>query len=326
MATYKEIKGTNIEVLESDPSNAVEGQIWFNSTDQVLKGDAGTPVLVWTTTNPMNSGRYGLGSAGTQTSALGFGGNGPSPGQTAATESWNGTNWTEVNDLNLARHYVAGAGVSNTSALAFGGNAPPQTANTETWNGSNWTEVNNLNEVKELLGGSGTQTSALAYGGARPGGYSTLASTEIWNGSNWTEVNNLNTGRNGLSGAGADSTSAVAFGGVPSPSPAGLDITELWNGTNWTEVNDLNLARVYIGSAGIATAALAIGAQPSPQGQTESWNGTNWTEVNDLNVGRAGSLGGAGTNTLALAFGGSSRTTASEAWTEAGGTVTFTDS
>ena len=38
MATYKEIKGTQIEVLASDPSNPVEGQVWYNSTSNVLKG------------------------------------------------------------------------------------------------------------------------------------------------------------------------------------------------------------------------------------------------------------------------------------------------
>ena len=149
MATYKEIKGTNIEVVATDPTYPGEGQVWYNTTSNVLKGATGTPTLSWSTTNPMNTGRYGMGSAGTQTSALGFGGNGPST-QTAVTESWNGTNWTEVNDLNEARHYCAGAGVNNTSALAFGGNVAPQTANTESWNGSNRTEVNNLNEVLVL--------------------------------------------------------------------------------------------------------------------------------------------------------------------------------
>ena len=29
----------------------------------------------------------------------------------AGTESWNGTNWTEVNDLNLARYQLNGAGI-----------------------------------------------------------------------------------------------------------------------------------------------------------------------------------------------------------------------
>jgi hypothetical protein len=36
------------------------------------------------------------------------------------TETWNGTSWTEVNDLNTARRIFGGAG-TNTAALAFGG-------------------------------------------------------------------------------------------------------------------------------------------------------------------------------------------------------------
>ena len=44
MATYKEIHGTNIEVVSSDPSNPVNGQVWYNSTDQKLKGNAQTTV------------------------------------------------------------------------------------------------------------------------------------------------------------------------------------------------------------------------------------------------------------------------------------------
>ena len=36
------------------------------------------------------------------------------------TETWNGTNWTEVNEFNTARGWLAGAG-TNTAALAFGG-------------------------------------------------------------------------------------------------------------------------------------------------------------------------------------------------------------
>ena len=38
MATYKDIKGTSIEVVSSDPSNPVLGQIWYNTTSQSLKG------------------------------------------------------------------------------------------------------------------------------------------------------------------------------------------------------------------------------------------------------------------------------------------------
>ena len=37
MATYSEIKGQPIKKLASDPSDLVEGQVWFNTTDQLYK-------------------------------------------------------------------------------------------------------------------------------------------------------------------------------------------------------------------------------------------------------------------------------------------------
>jgi hypothetical protein len=40
-----------------------------------------------------------------------------------ATESYNGSNWTEVNDLNTGRDKLGGAG-TQTSALGFGGGFP----------------------------------------------------------------------------------------------------------------------------------------------------------------------------------------------------------
>ena len=82
---------------------------------------------------------------------------------TAVTETWNGTNWTEVNDLNTGRDAtLAGAG-TNTAALGFGGN--PASALTELWNGTNWSEQNDLNTGRDRLAGSGANTAALAFGG-----------------------------------------------------------------------------------------------------------------------------------------------------------------
>jgi hypothetical protein len=37
------------------------------------------------------------------------------------TESWNGTSWTELNDLNTARNGLFDQLELNTAALAFGG-------------------------------------------------------------------------------------------------------------------------------------------------------------------------------------------------------------
>ena len=61
-------------------------------------------------------------------------------------ELYDGTSWTETNDLNTGRlGLMLLAGASNTSAIVFGGYVgPPNTAATETWNGTNWTEVNSI--------------------------------------------------------------------------------------------------------------------------------------------------------------------------------------
>ena len=99
------------------------------------------------------------------------------------TETWNGTSWTEVNDVNTARRNLGSAG-TNTEALGFGGltisfPTAVNVGNTEVWNGSSWTEVNDLNTARRLLAGSGTQAAALAFGG-----FTTVSvgSTEEFNG------------------------------------------------------------------------------------------------------------------------------------------------
>jgi hypothetical protein len=38
MTTFKEIRGTAIESVSSDPSNPEVGQIWYNNSIGVLKG------------------------------------------------------------------------------------------------------------------------------------------------------------------------------------------------------------------------------------------------------------------------------------------------
>ena len=129
----------------------------------------------------MNTGRENLGGAGADnTSAIAFAGSSPA-GNTVTTELWNGTNWTEVNDLNTARGFVsAGAGTA-TAALTAGGSLSPVPALTELWNGTNWTEVNDLNSGISGSGVRGISTSALNVGGYDGGSPGQSAKTESWN-------------------------------------------------------------------------------------------------------------------------------------------------
>jgi len=329
MASYKEIFGTNIEVLASDPANPVEGQVWYNSTSNVVKGAvlqaaawatggnlntaksdlaavgtqtaalvtggwAGDPAAdpsgngqtesyngsSWTEVNDLTNFRSSVGGAGIQTSAVVFGGNsGTIPSATrnsvGNTESWNGTSWTEVNDLNTARRQMGNSGVDNTSALAFSGYNDPLSSsvtNVESWNGTSWTETTDVNTARTNVGSNGTQTSALLYGGFGPG---RSAQTEFWNGTSWTEVNDLGTSRYGIRGAGADNTAAVGFGGESAPAGGYQAITEVWNGTSWTEVADLSTAGTNRAGNGTAASALASGgyAFPTVFNATEEFTG-----------------------------------------------------
>ena len=112
---------------------------------------------------------------GTYTSAICAGGLDTPPNhQCANTEIWNGSSWTEVNDLNTARRFFDGSGTSSSSGIVFGGSnypSPATIASTEDWNGYNWVEVADLNTGRQGLAGSDTSaTNALAFGGnASPG-------------------------------------------------------------------------------------------------------------------------------------------------------------
>ena len=142
----------------------------------------------------------------------------------ANTELWNGTNWTEVNDLGRPTGFtdIQGAGADSTAGLAFAGN-PDYQAFTETWNGTNWTEVNKLNKGRYASAGSGTSTDAINSGGysgpnSVPAG-EYVAFTETWNGTNWTERADMNTARRQMGSSGTATNGAVIAGGVTSPGP-----------------------------------------------------------------------------------------------------------
>jgi hypothetical protein len=78
-----------------------------------------------------NTPRYRAASSGSSsTNALQVGGN--VPPYSALTEFWNGSSWTELNDLSTARVSHGGIG-STSSALAVGGNNGSYLSATEEW-------------------------------------------------------------------------------------------------------------------------------------------------------------------------------------------------
>jgi hypothetical protein len=214
--------------------------------------------------------------------------------------------WASGADINTARSQEGAAGISNSSALIFGGAVPSATDVTEEYNGTAWSEKGDLNNARTELVGLGTQTAALAVGGSPP---STAGYTESWNGTSWTSKNVLSRGSASpaasayAAGAGS-TTSALFFGGDEGPNTTAL--CEQFDGTNWTEVGNLTTARSYMVGAGTSNASvITFGGYPGPLDVTEEWNGSSWTEVADLNTARQRDMAACqGTTTASLCFGG----------------------
>jgi hypothetical protein len=276
----------------------------------------------WISSTAVPGNRSLMGSAGTQTAALGFGGLTPTITNSTIefTSTINVTTaaaWASGGNLNTTRSQLAGAG-TQTASVGFGGSTPSETSATELYNGTSWTtNPTGLATARRTLAGCGTQTAALAFGGLIPS--SDVTATEEFTGTTWSSGGSLGTARRNFSGCGLQ-TAALAFGGSGAPPPGiGLtaqSVTEKYNGTAWTSTGSLNTARYGLGGFGIDTAAIAMGGNINPglSTATESFNGSTWTSVNSLNTSRD-FLAGAGIQTLGVAFGGGpSFTAATEVW------------
>jgi hypothetical protein len=288
MAGYKEIKGFHVQTRSEDPvpyAQALEDNPY-----------AGT----WSSGGSLNTAKVGGSSGGTQT-ALVFAGGYDGSGATNTSETYNGTAFTEGNNLNTGRTGLGNGLGTATAQLAVGG--VPNSVLVESYNGTSWTEITEINTGRSELASSGTSTAGLATGGTTG---SVSALTELWNGSAWTEVNDLNTARRQTSASGTSTASFLVSGETPPNNFKAL--VESWNGSSWTETTDLNDARANARTSGTTSAMLAYGGNTPPfTGNTESWDGSSWTEVADLATARAGSSSTpSGSSISALAAGGSS--------------------
>ena len=230
----------------------------------------------WSEQADLNQGRF-MGcpaTLGSQTAAL-FAAGAYNGTDQDNVESWNGSAWSEVNNVPTAKHsYAAGAG-TQTAALAIGA-GPPNRALVASWDGSNWTDVGELNTGRYFNSASGTQTAGLTFSGDVDNTFT--ANTEAYDGTSWTEVNNLNTLRATGGGAGTQTSALMISGNTPPPNNK-LAVTEQWDGTSWTEVADVASARQRPASTGAtaSNAMIAGGTTTTIVANTEEWEITDFT-------------------------------------------------
>ena len=160
MSEYKGIKGFQVQTRTQDPSptEAQVGDFYYNSTTGVFNqiNSGGAPLGAFASGANLPTAKDYLGGIGTQGAALAITGTTPDYGQTNKTNSYNGTSWSELANLNLGRSDgTFAADGTTTSGIMAGGQLFPSPGtvlnNTETWNGASWTVVNTLNTARDNL-------------------------------------------------------------------------------------------------------------------------------------------------------------------------------
>ena len=326
MTTYKEISGQLIRTLSSDPANPQTGQIWYNSTIGVLKGQGLLPGAWSSGGNMINSYAYRSG-AGTQTAGLAIAGfTSPGGGVQSATEEYDGATWTAGGAINTAR-FIAASGGTQTSAFYMGGQTAPtvQSNATEEYNGSSWTTVNTSPNYHYENRGCGTQTAGLSIAGqtapgGSPAGASPSNNTEEYDGTSWTAGGNYPVSGVGICAVGSQ-TATIAGGQPGSPNT----LANEYNGSAWTAVGSLTTGGYQMGGSGDLTSALFFGNSPKST-VSQSWDGSAWASAASMANQRAYATDSVnGTSGAAFAGAGnpSPFSNATEEFSETIGTLTL---
>ena len=119
----------------------------------------------------MNTARSQHAAVGTSTAGLLFGGDKhpASPRLSNESEEWDGTAWTEGNNLNTARRRMSNAGFgTQTLAVTSGGYTTALSNTTEQYNGTSWTEVADRSTNRDGGSGIGVGVAGLYAGGQNP--------------------------------------------------------------------------------------------------------------------------------------------------------------
>ena len=299
MATYKGIKGYNVQALGSDPPAvaANEGQVWFNTASQLMKGVDNLGAGTWSTGGVINVAGYGVASGGKTSAGIIVGGAPGAPRETD-TETYDGTTWTEAN--NVPGEGVYGTGMGTQTAMLYGAFSPATAGPDFLWDGTSWAASPAFNTTRYGSAGGGISTDAILAAGWAPG---IPTNSEEWNGTAWSEGADVNQGRSQIQGGGTSSTSSIIAGGripIPPDNSANTTKSEEWNGTSWAEGNDCDARDEGGGSGASGTDALLYGGRigiwpapsPSAPGVCLQWNGTSWTAVGSITGRGATNKGG----------------------------------
>ena len=303
MTDFKTIHGKKIKFLTSDlsMSTATEGELFYSDQNREFK--VGINVQAWAAGGSLNRGnRFGTG-LGTQTAMVAASG---APPVLRATEEYDGSSWTNVNDMNADHFLCAGFGTLTAGVVAGGHKAPTPRAiaTTEEYDGTDWSSVEDMPAGRQYPQGAGILTAGLVMGGLLDPPSTALATTFEYDGTNYADGGDMNNIRYGSNSAGGTQTAAWIVGG---PGDTGAK-TEEYNGTAWTEVNDIGTARYACAGCGPQTNAVIAGghaADATGLNATETYDGTTWSDGPTIGTARYALYHSpAGTGSVAAIAGG----------------------
>jgi len=222
-------------------------------------------------------------------------------GITVDVEEYNGTSWSEQNNMPTALRDPSGFG-TQTAFVGCAGYNPgtPNTGNTYEYDGSNWTSGGTMNVARDgtSIHFGGVLTAGLVNGGGLP----PYKQTEEYNGTSWSNANasSQHHYRTNITGT---QTAAFIFGGYgidPGGPQAGASVTftEEYDGTNFSSGDSLLQganAPLGMSNSNKDDSTCAGGfdqASGSRLSLTQNYNGTAWATGASLGTARYAGTGG----------------------------------
>ena len=291
MATYRELVGKKIKKVTSDPSDSIDGQMWYNSTTGAIRGLAINEG--WSSAPNLGTGAYLAGSFGTQTAGVRICGTKHPATPVSNVEHYNGTGWSEETNYPVAGQSISGAG-TQTAGIAAGGSTPSMTTAANSYDGTSWTSANSLPYAANNMASCGLTQSSVIYAVGRDGssGNSGTNKSVTFDGTNFANGPNHVTTRmfNTVSGAGTG-TAALIVGGFIDPSPNNMTNCEEYDGTSWSATGSLNVATGFASAWGTQTNAVTQNTDSNSTG-SEAYNGSTWSALPPTGAPSSGGLYG----------------------------------
>tara|TARA_R110000782_G_scaffold48981_1_gene106771 strand:- start:264 stop:1289 length:1026 start_codon:yes stop_codon:yes gene_type:complete len=283
MANFDAIAGLSIPVLSADPSNPIQGELWYNTTADKFRGYGLYQVnAAWSSApSGLNAGRRSCPGAGTVDDGIGFAGYIGGYPRYGGTETYNGSSWSTGPGLPTPlgaslTHIGTGSEAAGVGGYYYSGPYGFVSNYNIQWNGSSWSTATALPANRYGLGGcgNGSDDYQVAGGANANGGYFPQTTSWSWNGSAWSSEPAANW-------TPGTSCETMSFGTSTSDWFATVDSATTamfeYNGTSWS-TSPATFAAATSGRSiwGNSDSATTTGGPAGPATTTQTWNGSAW--------------------------------------------------